>query len=208
MSRPKRFTLTGDGPSDESLMPVIKWLWQQHRPNETAVGTFAELQECNTGSRALEKKLPVVLDLYPCDVLFVHRDAERESREARVQEIQSALSTCKNPPPAVCLVPVRMSEAWMIFDAKAIRSAAGNPNGKVRLKLPSLAKVEGLPDPKEILADLLRTASEMPAQRLRRFNQSRAARLVTEFIADFSPLRKLEAFHLMEEEFRKLELQS
>lgn len=203
----RRFTLLADGPGDEALMPVLNWLWQQHRPDELCIGQFADLEYSGLRSRALEYRLAPALDLYPCDVLFVHRDAEKESPEKRVQEIHSALAVAfaaSARPPAVCVVPVRMSEAWMLFNEKAIRTAAANPNGSMQLQLPPPSKIELMPDPKAKLRGLLQTACGLPPQRLRSFNVSRATKLVTEFIEDFSPLRQLPAFARLEAEFKKV----
>jgi hypothetical protein len=36
------------------------------------------------------------------------------------------------------VVPVRMTEAWLLADEFAIRSAPGNPNGTQSLDLPDL----------------------------------------------------------------------
>lgn len=205
----RRFTLLADGPGDEALMPVLNWLWQQHRPNELWIGQFADLEYSGLRSRALEDRLEPALDLYPCDVLFVHRDAEKESLEKRTQEIHSALAVAfatSTHPPVVCVVPVRMSEAWMLFNEKAIRIAAANPNGSMRLQLPQASKIEQMPDPKAKLRELLQTACGLPPQRLRSFSVPRAAKLVTEFIEDFSPLRQLPAFARMEDEFKRISI--
>ena len=95
-------------------------------------------------------------------------------------------------------------EAWLLFDEPALRKAADNPNGKIRLAMPKLSKIESLPNPKQTLRKLLIQASEGPPNRLRRFSEARAARLVTQFIGDFSPLRKLSAFRRLEGEFANL----
>jgi hypothetical protein len=205
----RRFTLLADGPGDESLMPVLNWLWRQHRPNELCIGQFADLEYSGLKSRALEHRLAPALDLYPCDLLFIHRDAEKESLDRRMQEIHSAMTMAfatSVSPPAVCVVPVRMSEAWMLFNEKAIRKAAANPNGSMLLPLPQPSKIEQLPDPKAKLRDLLQIACGLPPQRLRSFNVPRAARLVTEFIEDFSPLRELPAFTRMEADFKRVKI--
>ena len=205
----KRFTLLADGPSDEALMPILHWMWQQHRPGELVSGQFADLDYSNLESRRPEDRMGPAVALYPCDVLFVHRDAEKEPMERRIEEIRAAFGKAfglGEKPLAVCVVPVRMSEAWMLFDETAIRRAAENPNGIISLLLPPPVKIEKLPDPKAVLHDLLRTASGLPPQRLRRFNERRAARLVTQFIHDFSPLRNLTAFRRLEDEFKRLVL--
>jgi hypothetical protein len=40
--------------------------------------------------------------------------------------------------PVVCVVPVRMMEAWLLIDEMAIRRVAGNPNGRIPIELPVL----------------------------------------------------------------------
>lgn len=98
----------------------------------------------------------------------------------------------------VCVVPVRMQEAWFLFDEAAIRTAAGNPNGRGALDLPSLKDVERLPDPKARLEDLMREASGLSGQRRRRVRVARYSYRIPELIEDFSPLRLLPAFQRLE----------
>ena len=113
------------------------------------------------------------MDLYPCDLLFVHRDAEGVPHRSRVEEIEIAMQEVRavhegaGLPPHVVVVPVRMTEAWLLFDEAAIRRAAGNPNGRVSLQLPP-GDPEEIADPKQLLHDLLRTASELGGRRLGR----------------------------------------
>jgi len=90
--------------------------------------------------------------------------------------------------------PVRMQEAWVLFGEPAIREAASNPNGKVPLTMPPLARLESLPNPKALLHDLLVTATEYKGRRRKGFNPSRAAARLGEILDDFSPLRALPAF--------------
>ncbi|MFN2414533.1 MAG: hypothetical protein ABR603_05265, partial [Pyrinomonadaceae bacterium] len=156
----------------------------------------------------LKEKIIRSIELYPCDLLFVHRDSDREPREARVAEIQGAVQEARRAiaiPPAVCVVPVRMQEAWLLFDEAAIRRAAGNPNGREEFRLPELRRVEALPDPKEELYNLIRTASGLTGRRLRRLkvrDLSSKASQVSAYIEDFAPLRILPAFRLLETNLR------
>jgi hypothetical protein len=106
--------------------------------------------------------------------------------------------------PYVCVVPVRMTEAWFLFDESAIRRAAGNPGGRSTLPLPPLSKTEALPDPKQTLHELLRAATELPLRRLKRFSTIQASRRLAELIDDFSPLRHLPAFATLESEVRAI----
>lgn len=206
---PKRFTLLAEGPSDESLLPILLWLWRQHRPKDELIeAQFVDPGSINVAGRRLADQLQPACDLYPCDVLFVHRDADRESPDTRSNQIGDAIQDAfvgGIAPRAVCVIPVRMTEAWMLFHEPALRKAADNPNGQQPLDLPKSSEIEQLPDPKKILRDLLRVASGWPPHRLRRFRADRAARLVTQFIEDFSPLRRLSAFCRLEKEFADLE---
>jgi len=139
-------------------------------------------------------------------LLFVHRDAETTSLEERLSEINQAVSNAsvdRQMPAVICVVPIRMTEAWLLFDINAIRQAAGNPNGTLPLNLPALSDIEGLPDPKRILRDKLYAATELGAHRKRRFDTNIAVQRIPECIEDFSSLRSLSAFVALEEELKR-----
>ncbi|GAB4206555.1 MAG: hypothetical protein OHK0022_33710 [Roseiflexaceae bacterium] len=106
-------------------------------------------------------------------------------------------------PATVCVIPVRMHEAWLLFDEVAIRAAAGNPNGRQPFQLPRLAEVERMPDPKERLNQLLKTASGLHGRRLQNWAQVPTWR-IADLIDDFAPLRALPAFQAFEEELRSV----
>lgn len=203
-----RFTLRADGTSDDMLMPVVRWVICQHLPIDVAVnGQFAMwFGYRGSSQKGLAESIKLSVDLAPCDLLIVHRDVEKESRKSRVEEINKSLEQLKSAatqlPECVRLVPTRMSEAWLLFDEQAIRSAAGNPNGKVPLLLPKLATVEDIADPKETLRDLLAIASELSGRRLKKFQTGGLPRVVAHYIEDFSPLRRLKSFQEFEEEIK------
>ena len=139
--------------------------------------------------------------MYPCDLLFVHRDAERDSIEKRVIEIRESLAQCAiDMPPVVCVVPVRMQEAWLLIDESALRKAAGNPRGRQPLNVPDPKELEDLPDPKQILHEIMRQASGLRGRRLKRFIRDVGSHVhrVAQQIDDFSLLRELTAFQQVE----------
>ena len=196
-----RYTLLADGTSDRALMPHLTWLLQQRLPEYAVQAELAELGRLPRRIVGLKERIQAALELYPCDLLFVHRDAEREPREARVEEIQKALAEVTTErPPTVCVIPVRMQEAWLLFDEQAIRSAAGNPRGKQTLNLPSLSSMEDIPNPKQDLHELLKSACGLGSHRLSRFSAHKAAALVSLYTDDFSPLRAIPAFRFLEAE--------
>jgi hypothetical protein len=124
---------------------------------------------------------------------LAHRASEIEQA---IEESQLRVSVPQVP--IVMVIPVRMTEAWLLFDESSIRYAAGAPNGTIDLELPPLKRCEAIPDPKGCLYASLRTASEKSGRHLKKFNVNAAIHRVTELIVDFSPLRTLSAFQHLE----------
>lgn len=103
------------------------------------------------------------------DLLFVHRDAENASADARYQEIEAAVrEVVQDGMSWIGVVPVRMTEAWLLLDEAAIRKVVGKPNGKTRLNLPAPEHAERVADPKERLKNALLTASGTRGRRWRK----------------------------------------
>lgn len=208
------FTLITDGSSDKALIPIIHWLLSQRYPNQPLDGEWANLARLPFPPKSLAQKILVSCNLHPCDILFIHRDAEKEPRDARVTEIQQAVeearailatdSKAKPLPCYVCVIPVRMLEAWLLFDLEGIRKAAANPNGTIALQLPPLNRLESLVDPKEKLYQLLRSATERSGRMLKKFKPQTSVHRLAEDIDDFSPLRDLPAFRAFEKELLTL----
>jgi hypothetical protein len=182
---------------------VLRWLLLQGSARNFS-GQWAELRSLRPPPRLLSEKIRMALALYPCDLLFVHRDAEGESRDLRVAEIRDHLQAAGSRQTTLCVVPVRMQEAWLLFDEAAIRSAADNPRGRIPLALPPLKRLEEIPDPKSVLWDLLANASGLRPGRLRRFDPAPRIHRLADLIEDFSPLRRLSAFQALEEDLRRL----
>jgi len=94
-----------------------------------------------------------------------------------------------------------MLESWLLCSEEAIRIAADNPSGENPLNLPAIGHVESTPDPKELLFDALRGASELSGRRLTRFRVEQRRHRVAELIEDFAPLRSLTSFQEFENAF-------
>ena len=153
----------------------------------------------------MRDKIAAALDLFRCHILFVHRDSDGQNPEWRYNEVRDAIGPLANrsaPLSYVCVVPIRMTEAWLLVDEVAIRNAAGNPAGEVSLTLPRLQQIEDIPNPKALLRNLLRTASEMSGRRLKRFHDSQCARRVADYMRDFDRLRALSGFRRLEADLR------
>ena len=84
----------------------------------------------------LSERISLSLDLYPCDLLFVHRDAEGDLQHVRTEEIHQALAAAAQRvqiPPTVCVVPVRMQKPGCYSMSKR---SAGQPG--IRMAAPRL----------------------------------------------------------------------
>ena len=81
-----RYTLVTDGSSDIALVPILTWLLRENGIEYAIQSEWADLSRIpHQKRRRLEDKIRWSLELYPCDLLFVHRDAEREPRENRMK---------------------------------------------------------------------------------------------------------------------------
>ena len=138
-----RATLVTDGPSDVVLVRILEWLTAQLTTTEIEI-RWADLRGLREKPHGLGERLVVATRLYPCDILFVHRDAENQNPEARYTEVRVANATGLGH---VCGVPVRMQEAWLLHNEAALREAA-----ELRLRNPhrsvaELAQRSGIPKP-------------------------------------------------------------
>jgi hypothetical protein len=203
------YTLITDGSSDRALEPILTWLLRQFLKENVAIQSeWADLRRVPNPPKKLHDKIVVALDMYsPCNILFVHRDAEKDPLEKRVQEIRVAeriVASSKKAtislPPIVCVIPISMIESWLLFDEAAIREAIGNSNGKQELNLPKLAEIERIADSKARLHESFRKA-DFPSRRGKKSNIPSNARLADR-IDNFAPLRNLSAFQELEKELK------
>lgn len=185
-----KYTLLADGRSDQSLLPIIQWVIEEHFPDLSLQSAFA-VDGIPPISAGLRRRAQAAAALYRGDVLFVHRDAERDGYKVRIAELNEALNGVETV--YVPVIPVRMTEAWLLGDESAIRRAAENPRGRVELQLPTRERWESLPDPKAILFGALHRAADRPARRP--IDEHRCRSRVAELTAGgFSHLRSLASF--------------
>ncbi len=189
------YTLLADGSSDKTLIPLINLVLNQV-PDLTYRAQFAE--HTLKPSAGLRKRAEKAIDIYACDLLLIHRDAENMPFDHRLTEIAQELASLGMP--YLPVIPVRMTEAWLLVDEQAIRSAAGNPNGKIDLQIPAAHTLEKLLDPKKTLFDTLRIASELPPRRQAKFQPESSRHRVAQLIDDLDALRQLPAFANFERE--------
>ncbi|MGW3348584.1 hypothetical protein ACWDA3_35270 [Nonomuraea rubra] len=111
------------------------------------------------------------------DVVVVHRDADNAGVDARRKEVADAIERAGFVNACVPVIPVRMTEAWLLLDEEAIRHVAGNPRGRIDLGLPKVHEVESLADPKAFLRQCILRAAQVTGRRretlAKRFPQHR-----------------------------------
>lgn len=187
----------GEGSSDAPLAELVELLFLDRGVDlDLSTPDFARL--ANRVGSALDKKLPAGLELVrkPVDLIVVHRDCDTVRPEDRLREMREALEHVGSTATLLPVIPVRMTEAWLLLDECAIRTVAGNPNGRNPLDLPAPREVERRADPKGILRKALLDASATTGRRRasidRRFPSHRKALL--EGLDRFGPVTGLESW--------------
>lgn len=187
------YTLVSDGSSDRLLTNIINWTIKENSKTPFTP-QYPEYPHTSFLGNNLRDRIINTLNIYPCDVLFVHRDAEAQPYEYRIQEISSACNGVTTP--YIPVIPIRMTEAWLLLSEDAIKEAAGNRKYRGSLNIPR--NPESTTDPKELLFSALKASSNLNGRRLNQFNPEKVRHRVAELIGDFSELRKLSAFQSFE----------
>jgi hypothetical protein len=190
------YLLITDGSSDRVLQVILEKTIHSLDPTVRVEGELVDrrLLELKK-AKSLADRIRFALELYETpDILFVHRDAERVAVSERAEEIKDAVNSLASDQRCVPVVPVRMQEAWLLVDETAIRAGSGNPNGRGRIDLPALHDIEGIPDPKALLVNLLKDASGLQGRRRKKFPVHAAMQRVVNYLDSVAPLERLSAF--------------
>lgn len=202
------FALISDGSSDKTLIPLLKWLLRRTFNHLPINGIWADFSRFAIPPKTLAEKICRTIEYFPLDLLFIHRDAEAQDPECRYEEIQQAIAVSRQqqpdrPIPHFCVVPIRMTEVWLLFDERAIRKAAGKPTGRTLIELPAIHRLEDIPDPKRLLFSNLTAASDLKGRKRKKFNLEKRRYLIAEYIEDYSPLFALSAFVRLHEDIQR-----
>ena len=189
-------TLLAEGPNDAALTVHLTWLLTHHFPKdevqETAFVASKELEGIPKGD--LARRMRIATENHPCDILFVHRDADSTDAQPRHDEIDHAAKVLQRDlAHVVAVVPIQTLEAWLLFDADALFRAVGKTPQK-HFNLPALKTIEQQAQPKALLHDCLRLAHGGTGRKRDSFkpHQSRYYLAIANAIADtataFEPL--------------------
>lgn len=200
-----KYILIADGSSDNILKSVIDWTLDANYPKLPVKGYWVDFRPMPKKVYTISEKLALAKQLYQFDVIFYHRDAETTDIKIinqRKQEIIEEINDPETNRKTICVIPIKMMESWLLFDIEAIKKAAGNRHYKGNLELPQIKRIEQEKQPKELLHQLLKTASGLKGRNLNKFNPHFATHLVADNITDFSPLRQLKAFQIFEQDLK------
>ena len=201
-----RFTLVAEGTSDRVLIPILRWMLLRHHPGFEWMGQTADLHELPRPPRSLPQKIATASELFPADIIFIHRDSDREHPENRRKEITEAVASLRESPARHCIpvIPIRMTEAWLLVSETALRCASGNPNGRHPLQLPPWRDLETIRDPKVVLQNLLVDASGLSGRRRRKFNFSAQRARIPDFFEGWEILLNLSSAKQLYDEIAAL----
>ena len=166
-----RFLLVCEGSSDAALVQHIRRLLVEYGQSDP------EGMSWDKGRLLTDKIRGGLQYVGDCDLLFVHRDADASEEtpsagpQRRYDEIDQAVSDSGYSGAWVGIVPVRMTEAWLLLNKSEIRRVAGRPRSEEQFRLPSPSQVENCPDPKHRLVKSLTIASGASGRRLRRLQR-------------------------------------
>ena len=188
MSRQLAYAVVADGGTDRLLVPIIQWAVHRLDPGVEILEPEFRKRRGSVSDFLAAYRTGAML-------IFVHRDSEAFTLDERLKEFHTV-----DRQDVVPVVPVRMSESWLLFDGSAIAKAASTP--KAPVPVPSITEIEHIPDPKGRLDQLLLQAAGTPSGRRGRiFQRSIVNRRVSvaEYIADYSPLENVPAFRRFQE---------
>lgn len=157
-----------DGASDLPLARHLETLCRFAGATVEVVELPSDLLPAGVGRKVEDRLRAVLAADAEFDIVFVHRDSESNDPSPRYKEVAEAAAATFDGP-AIAVVPVRMTEAWLLLDEKAIRLVAGSPSGTAALDLPSRKAVEKIADPKRALQDALTAASGLQGRKLKIF---------------------------------------
>ncbi|OQX24118.1 MAG: hypothetical protein BWK80_22480 [Desulfobacteraceae bacterium IS3] len=167
------FALYAEGRTDERFLPIIIRRTVQNilirhgeLPVNVAEPTVLKLKKSKPSARA-ECILKAAEQASGYHALIVHADADdRMADRAMKERIQPGFDlvlkqkdknkVCRQLAP---IIPIRMTEAWMLTDIKALQDVIGTDLDARKMGVPEKSKaVESLSDPKQTLQEAVRNA--------------------------------------------------
>jgi hypothetical protein len=165
--------LYAEGPTDERFLPVLirraaAGILRRSGtgPVEVPLPTIVSPEPLGDAERREDRILRAAKEASDAHLLVVHSDADDRSRQRALEErclpgfrrvAGERASGSRLCGELVPVIPVRMTEAWMLADHEVLADALGRRLEPGGLGLPTAPRrVESIPDPKSELRRLLR----------------------------------------------------
>lgn len=198
--RPYRGIFVAEGSSDEPLADIVESLFfDQGISVHLSKPDFGRLDRVPKDVKSRLRAGNLLTDEV-LDFVVVHRDADNAGAPARRKEIIDAITQLGMAVVPIPVIPIRMTEAWLLLDEASIRLVAGNPKGKTPLNLPKVHEVESAADPKSLLSECLLKAADATGRRheraAKRFFQHR--RQLLERLDRHGPVSRLSSWQQLQ----------
>ena len=189
-----------DGSSDEPLGEHLEYLCAVRDVDVQIITPDLRRLPNPPGQRVADRLKAIFSIGIKPDIIFVHQDAEKQDPSLRYKEVQDAVDSMSPDLLAVAVVPVRMTEAWLLIDEGMIRHVAKRPHSTDDLGLPPISRIETHPDPKKLLQDALSAASGLQGRKLKRFQRqfSNNRRTLLQRLDVNGPVRNLRSWKALE----------
>src|SRR5690242_453085 len=111
----RRILFLGEGSSDEGIAVHVERIAEGFGLDVAL--TVPDLGLLPLKDRTVRGKLEAVMTLGASfDLVVVHRDSDNVDRREREREIREAVEVAVPRCPHVAVVPVKMTEAWLVLD--------------------------------------------------------------------------------------------
>jgi hypothetical protein len=119
-----RILFLGEGTSDSGITVHVRRIATDH--GHEVVITDPLMDSLPPPPRkTISAKLETIKELGGVyDLIVIHRDADRAGRGDRIDEIRSASKGIMPDTPCVPVIPIRMTEAWLLLNEAEIRRVA------------------------------------------------------------------------------------
>ncbi|WP_374979788.1 hypothetical protein PSGK_27235 [Pseudomonas solani] len=188
------FSFICEGSSDSSLIEHIKTILIECGASEVSgdCPNFTLLR--NEIGKDIKSRVDAALRLNSeTNLLFIHRDADNAGRDARLEEIRAATAHIPGSIKIIPIIPVTMLETWLLADEELIKIAAENRNYTGDLDIPRIGRLENIADPKALLFEKIKKASEKTGRKLEKFNIYEARHYLVQNIEPHGPIRQLQS---------------
>jgi len=162
--------LYAEGATDKGFLPVLiqrtvqQLLEEKGRSVIDVSEPFVIDIDADEASRQADRILVAARRAMGYHALLIHVDSDYPQPDRAMRErVQPGLDLVQQSSEQLCrdlvpVIPVQMTESWMLADPDTLRAVIGTDATSAELGLPHLHEVESLADPKQRLQQAVRTA--------------------------------------------------